>query len=157
MKRVILFLFALSTFAIAGMPPAKGCGPTEQAWAVKSRTADYSVPSPQDGKAVLVYLNHAAIGYYNQVKVGVDGQWKAATARHSYAAFQVEPGEHSLCAQTAHEFKVWIPVKIEAGRTYFVAENYPSPLGRPQLEIIDEANGKAQIANLKLAVSHPKN
>jgi hypothetical protein len=152
----VLFLFS-STLSFAGMPPAKGCGPDGQAWSVEAKTLpDFALPS-DSSRATIVYMNRAAIGYYNQVKLAVDGQWKAATARHSYAAFEVEPGEHSLCAETAHKFKVWIPMKVEAGKTYFVSEMTPGILSRPALELLQEDNAKAQMASLKVSISHPKN
>jgi hypothetical protein len=158
MKRVILFLFALSTLAIAGMPPAKGCGPEDQNWAVQAKTLpDFQIPAPDDRHATIIYMNRAAIGYYNQVKVAVDGEWRAATARHSYAAFTVSPGDHNLCAATVHKFKVWIPLRADAGKIYFVSEMTPGIISRPALELLQEDNARAQMASLKVSLSHPKN
>lgn len=149
----LTLLLLISTVGFAGTEP-QGCGPEDQAWSVDVKILPaFAIPNDSE-QSTVVFLNRGAIGVY-QLKVAADGEWRAATKRNSYAAFQLPAGEHYICMATFRRAQAWIPLKTEAGKTYFLMDDEPV-IGKPAIMLMDADNAKAQLASLKVSISHPK-
>jgi len=65
---------------------------------------------------------------YHAFSYGLDGKWVGANTKHSYFFFEVDPGEHHLCAswQSVGAFKNSVGMQsfvAEAGKTYYFASD----------------------------------
>ena len=104
---LLLLCVASSTFGQDSAPPqasavAPGCGPANGSFEVKSESKQHPVAAPQDGKAIVYFLQDDK--YFKSRprptdRWGIDGQWVGATQANDYAYYYVDPGEHHLCVQ----------------------------------------------------------
>ena len=111
---------------------AAGCGPASTQFRVKVDKAKHEIVRPEPGKA-LVYVivqetPHPGEALYIgniTTRVGIDGTWVGANYGESYLTFQVEPGEHHVCAdwQTVQKSKQKLSsagdLIVEVGKTYY--------------------------------------
>jgi hypothetical protein len=108
MKRILpalaILLFASAAFAQSATPQpatAPGCGPDSEKFDVKSDDRQHPTVQPEDGKA-LVYFLQDDKAYESHprptTKWGMDGAWVGATQSNAYFYLSVDPGEHHLCA-----------------------------------------------------------
>lgn len=105
-----------------------GCGPANVYFEVKNESAHHPTAPTDAGKAVVYVVENQRAGCFmcdTTVKVGLDGNWVAATKGNSYAFFSVEPGDHHLCsAMQAYSSRgadttALASFTAEAGKTYY--------------------------------------
>jgi hypothetical protein len=79
-------------------------------------------PGPAPGKALVYFFIDTPQGSPT-IRIGVDGKWAATTRGTSFAAVNVDPGQHHLCSSERVPFAGTIValdgVRAEAGQTYF--------------------------------------
>jgi hypothetical protein len=135
MKQLLsLVLPLLVTTAPAQTPkPHAACGPADAIHRVTA-SDDISIPEPQPGMATLVFIEdelqqrpgHApCVHCTTRLRLGMDGQWIAATAGSSHISILVAPGEHHFCADPDSATREnpqpsMYGMQIEAGKTYFL-------------------------------------
>jgi hypothetical protein len=150
----IIFVVLLSAVGFASEAAKKSCGPEEEKWAVEAKKVqDFKLPL--DGEHATIVYVHDSLSGPKRIRIGLDGQWKTATAHNTFAPFEADPGEHTLCIGGSHGMTYRLNAK--PGKIYFIGVVQPVFLGLTRLEVIQEDNGYNQIARMKLAVSHPKN
>ncbi len=98
---------AVSLLALSMVPSARAqsvaaCGQTEIKFEVKINSGAHTVPAPEAGKALVIFLQDDA--QFNTRprptnKFGIDGAWAGATDGATYFYVSVDPGSHQLCAE----------------------------------------------------------
>lgn len=142
-------LLLISSFGFAANP---ACGPNDQKWTVEAKPSqDFKAPVDAD-HATIVFLHDSIAGVGHTDKIGLDGQWKAATKRGTFAAFQAQPGEHTVCAAG-----LTYRLNAKAGQVYYFGAVQPTMFSLVHLTVLSEDNALNQIARMKLAISEPKN
>lgn len=139
------------------------CGPADVKFDVKSNEAQQAVQQPQAGKA-LVYVVEQYERPGNQygkptVRVGIDGSWVGANRSTSYVFFDVEPGDHHLCADWQQPpfgtDKVSLAnLTAEPGQTYyFRALTTQATIGFStlDLELVNSDEGRLLVAGSPLS------
>jgi len=104
------FLFAQNLFAQnqVGAPTpttasatAAGCGQGDVRFDVKSDSQQHPMVQPEDGKAVLYFVQDDKQFLSRPrptTRFGIDGEWVGATNANSYFYVSLAPGVHHLCA-----------------------------------------------------------
>ena len=93
---------------------------------------------PEQGKALVYFFVDFVTA--PTMRVGVDGNWVGANNGKSYFFFQVDPGEHNVCAEwqsgtfkkSSERVGEAIHLPAEAGKTYYL---------RPELQLPAHAFG----------------
>lgn len=139
---------------------AAGCGPSREMFDVTKTDAQHPEGKPEPGKAMVYFF----VDLVNAptMRVGSDGAWMGATNGKSYLYFQVEPGEHNICAEwqsvlfkkSSERIGEAIHISAEAGKTYYLRLNFGYQ--RMHLETADEAEGHFLIGSSLYATSKPK-
>lgn len=98
---------------------------------------------------IYVYRNES-IGAAVKMDVELDGKLVGQTVAKSYFALEVSPGKHTLISKAENDFV--LDVIAEAGKNYFVWQEVKMGLlyARNKLQLVDEAIGKAGVAESKL-------
>jgi hypothetical protein len=102
---------------------------------------------------------------YATVCYGMDGNWVGANTKHSCFSFEVDPGEHHLCAswQSSGVFKnsVGMPSFVaEAGKTYYFASDASAEHVKGggynfDFSQLDDDDGKYRVKAYKLSSFKP--
>lgn len=168
---ILLFASALASPAQANSPGAPGCGPSDVQFDVKTAHAQHSLPPPDSGKALVVFLQDDA--RFESIprpttRFGIDGAWVGATHSNSYFYLSVDPGEHHLCANWQSKAVLIGPSRstaamqfvAEAGRIYsFRARDLyykDRPPAEVKLEAVDNDEAQLLMNSFELSSSHPK-
>lgn len=108
-------LFAKTPAALAA------CGPQTVKVNFKTIPTPKLVSGPSPGKA-LVYFFVDSPQEFPTVRFGIDGKWVATTRGTSFAAVNVDPGQHHLCSSERVHFAGTMValdgVRAQAGQTY---------------------------------------
>jgi hypothetical protein len=126
-----------------------GCGPQKTQYEVTLDTPDKGVIAPSPGKArvyviEIVGTNGAGI----TTRVGVDGNWVGANTGKGYMSFEVDPGDHNICADWQSSLKARqvdggaMRIKAEEGRTYYFVVGILVQALDFNLTEVDEAEGQ---------------
>ena len=109
-------------------PTVRACGAGNIEFSVKEDPKHSTMPPTPAGKAMVVIAvdgNEATLATFT-ARIGVDGNWVAATRARQYISFAVDPGSHHLCAslQGAALMNTENPdtlhsLKAEPGKTYY--------------------------------------
>lgn len=75
--------------------------------------------APPDGLARVYVVRPGSMGGKELVQVHLDGRLKASLATKTYAAFDVEPGPHTIAAVASAIHRV-VDLDATAGETYFI-------------------------------------
>jgi hypothetical protein len=103
-----------------------GCGPQETQFNVKLDAPDKGVLATSPGKARVYVIQ--IVGTNDKgitTRVGIDGTWVGANSGTGYNTFEVDPGDHNICAdwqssQRARQLDgAAIAIRAEQGKTYF--------------------------------------
>jgi hypothetical protein len=111
---------------------AAGCGPASAQFSVKVNKSKHEIVQPEAGKS-LVYVIVQEIPHPGQAlyignittRVGADGTWVGANYGESYISFQLEPGEHRICAdwqssrKSLQKLSSASDLTAEVGKTYY--------------------------------------
>lgn len=178
--RAIILPLALLVFPIgfSRAQEAPGCGPTNIKFDVKTMGGQHALPSPDPGKALVIFLQDDL--KFNSrprptTRFGIDGTWVGATQANSYFFVSVDPGEHHLCASWQSRVSVGIPTRptaathftAESGKTYYFRardigrpastdRNALQPLAEVMLEPVDSDEGQVLLSSFAYSSSHPK-
>jgi len=100
----LLALLVPASFGVAGQNSiaAAACGPESLQFDVNTGPYPPALPKPEPGNA-LVYVvedqvDPVCLRCVETARIGFDGKWVGANRLDSWLSFQVQPGEHHLCA-----------------------------------------------------------
>ena len=126
-----------------------GCGPGKTQYDVTLNAPDKGVIAPSPGKARVYVIE--IVGANNTgvtTRVGEDGNWVGAITGRGYTSFEVDPGNHNICADWQSIQKARqqdggaIEMKAEAGRTYYFVVGVLVQALDFTLTEVDEAGGQ---------------
>ena len=126
-----------------------GCGPQKTQYDVTLDAPDKGVIAASPGKARVYVIevqgtNNTGV----TTRVGVDGNWVAANTGKGYISFEVDPGNHNICADWQSSLKVRqqdgaaMTIRAEAGRTYYFVVGILVQALDFNLTEVDEAEGQ---------------
>ena len=166
---------ALADPAQSGSLGAPGCGPASIKFDVETDRDQHTVPNPEAGKALVVFLQDDA--QFNSTprptaRFGVDGTWVGATHANSYFYFSVDPGDHHLCTSWQSRVVLTRPSRstaaaqftAEAGKTYYfraldkvISDSRGVAVSNPEvkLEPLDSDEAMVLLRSFALSRSHP--
>lgn len=169
---LVLILLTMAAFAqdspVLNAAQA-ACGPKNVNFNVKDDTSQHTVGQPAAGKALVYVIQDigavSCIGGCVTTKIALDSAWVGANHHNSYFSFEVDPGEHHLCANwQSHFARISRVVGLahftaEAGKVYYFRTR---TLGAPgvatffDIDPIDSDQGRLFVASIPLSISHPK-
>jgi hypothetical protein len=86
---------------------AAGCGPQKMPYEVTWNPPDKGVMAPSAGKARIYVIEIVGTNTTGvTTRVGVDGNWMGANTGQGYISFDLDPGEHNICADWQSILKV---------------------------------------------------
>jgi hypothetical protein len=127
---------------------ASGCASVQMA-APEQDTAAKSFAVKPDKANIYVYRNEN-FGAAMKMPVALDGKLVGDTAAKTYLMLEVAPGSHTVVSKTENDSAV--TVNAAAGRNYFLWQEVKMGMmsARSDLKQVDEATGKAGVAECKL-------
>lgn len=126
-----------------------GCAGVPRAASEKDLAAkQFPVPSPGHA-AVYVYRNEY-VGSAMRMSLLLNGQAVGDTTGHTFVWFWVGAGKHQIVSKAENDFVLDLDAK--PGATYFIWQEARMGLfsARSQLHLVDEATGKAGVAECEL-------
>jgi len=155
---------------------APGCGATDVEFDVKTDGGKHSVPVPDAGKAIVVFLqDDAKFGSRPRptTRFGIDGAWVGATHANSFFFVSIDPGEHHLCANWQSRVILTGPSRAtsaahfaaEVGNVYYfrardiaITDHSGAVVSEPEvrLEPVDSDEAQVLIASFAFSESHAK-
>jgi hypothetical protein len=144
-------LVALGALAVVVL--ASGCASVNMAPAEADNAAKTYAVKPGMGN-IYVYRNEI-LGAAITLPVELDGKAVGATASKTYLLLPVAPGKHTLGSKG--ESGSTLELDVAAGRNYFVWQEVKMGMlsGGSALHLVDEAKGKAGVAECKLIAATP--
>ncbi|HEY0701726.1 MAG TPA: DUF2846 domain-containing protein [Candidatus Acidoferrales bacterium] len=154
----------------ATLARSAGCGAGDVGFSVKTDKNQHPTPQPAPGKAIVYVFNTVRtdpgfnIGTVT-LRVGLDGDWVGANHGDSYFYFQVDPGDHRICAQWQSQFErvsklaSALSLSAQPGQVYYVraiADARSRDRYTVRLEPLDPAEALLLSANSGYSTSHPK-
>ena len=102
------------------------------------------------GKANIYVYRNENFGAAIKMPVALNGKLVGDTAAKTYLVVQVDPGSYTVTSKTENDSNV--TVDAAAGRNYFLWQEVKMGLmaARSNLQLVDDATGKAGIAECKL-------
>jgi hypothetical protein len=127
---------------------ATGCASVPMATPEADATAKKFQVAPD--KANLYIYRNESMGAAVKMKVLIDGQPAGQTAAKTYVMRTVDPGSHVVTSKAENEST--LTVDAVAGQNYFLWQEVKMGFGsaRSSLQLVDEAKGKAGVAECKL-------
>jgi Protein of unknown function (DUF2846) len=127
---------------------ASGCASVPMASAERDSTAKTFAVKP--GKANIYVYRNETFGAAIKMPVALDGKLVGDTAAKTYLVLEVDPGAHTVLSKTENDSTV--SLTTVAGRNYFVWQEVKMGMwaARSLLQEVDEATGKAGVAECKL-------
>ena len=134
----------------------KACGDKEVDFKVETDKKQHPTPAAPADKAMVYVIRPTGMGGKIQTKLAVDGKWIGGNRGNNYFFFTLDPGEHYCCSQA--ENRSLLLLKVEAGKTYYLQQKIKMGMwkARNKLVLLDEAEGKEDLAKCHLAVSTEK-
>ncbi|MGB7437566.1 MAG: hypothetical protein WBR26_23460 [Candidatus Acidiferrum sp.] len=154
MRKIMLLLLVCAApvygqSAITDFRTGAGCGPQKTQYEVTLATPEQGVIAPSPGKARVYVIE--IVGTNNTgatTRIGVDGQWVGANTGKGYMSFEVEPGDHHICADWQSILKVRqqdgaaMVMTAEAGRAYYFVVGILIQALDFNLTEVDQAEGQ---------------
>ena len=102
------------------------------------------------GKANIYVYRNETMGAAIKMPVALDGKLVGDTASKTYILLNVAPGAHTLVSKTENDSSLQITADV--GKNYFVWQEVKMGAfaARSALQQVDEATGKAAVAECKL-------
>lgn len=102
------------------------------------------------GKSNIYIYRNESMGAAVKMDVAIDGKVAGQTAAKTYFALEVPPGKHILISKAENDSA--LDLTAEAGKNYFVWQEVKMGImyARNQLQLVDEAAGKAGVSECKL-------
>jgi uncharacterized protein (UPF0333 family) len=132
---------------------ASGCASVQMASPEQDAAAKSYAVKP--GKANIYVYRNESMGAAIKMPVALNGRLVGDTAAKTYMLLEVTPGSHTVVSKT--ETDSTVTVKTAAGRNYFVWQEVKMGLmaARSQLQLVDDATGKAGVGECKLIAAQP--
>jgi hypothetical protein len=150
LTKCFVLALLLCSFAVAKDPLPAVCGPENASFKINRSTALPPTPVPENGKA-LVYV-------FGFGKYAVDGK-PLGEINQSYSFFQLDPGEHHVCAQYSNwmngRFFSLHSLDAKTGETYYLEISFP-PYGRFTLSVMDPDEARGRMSKFPFSTSQPK-
>lgn len=139
---------AIMTFVVLVATVLSGCSAIPMASEEKDAQVKSFVAHPE--KANLYIYRNEFIGGAVRMEVEIDGKKVGQTGPKTYFALQVLPGDHTIVSKAENDST--LSVTTEAGKNYFVWQEVKMGIlyARNKLQLVDEAAGKAGVAECKL-------
>jgi hypothetical protein len=143
MLKKMLALCVLPMLVLASGCASVQMAPPEQDTAAKS----FAV---KPGKANIYVYRNETMGAAIKMPVALDGKLVGDTASKTYLLLEVDPGPHTVVSKTENDSTVTL--NAAAGRNYFLWQEVKMGLmmARSALQEVDDATGKAGVAECKL-------
>ena len=143
-----MFHKLLGAGALAAVVLASGCASVQMAPAELDTAAKSYVVNPKKAN-IYVYRNEV-MGAAIKMPVLLNGRAVGDTGSKTFLLLEVDPGSHTLTSKTENDST--IKLDAVAGRNYFVWQEVKMGLmmARSQLQLVDEATGKAGVAECKM-------
>jgi PBP1b-binding outer membrane lipoprotein LpoB len=134
--------------ALAAAVLASGCASVQMA-SPEMDTSAKSYAVKQNKANIYVYRNEV-FGAAVKLGVLVDGTAVGDTASKTFLLLEVDPGSHTIVSKSEND--ATLKVDAVAGRNYFVWQEVKMGLWQPNslLHLVDDATGKAGVAECKL-------
>ena len=138
----------LAAGAMATVVLASGCASVQMASDEQDNAAKSFAVKP--GKANIYVYRNENFGAAIKMSVALNGKLVGDTAAKTYLVVQVDPGSYTVTSKTENDSNV--TVDAAAGRNYFLWQEVKMGLmaARSNLQLVDDATGKAGIAECKL-------
>ena len=143
-----MFKQLLAAGALAAVVLASGCASVQMAAPEMDTSAKtYSV---KPNKANIYVYRNEVMGAAIKMPVALNGRMVGDTASKTFLLLEVDPGSHTLMSKTENDST--LKVDAVAGRNYFVWQEVKMGMfaARSNLQLVDEATGKAGVAECKL-------
>lgn len=142
LSRPVMVVFA---FLVAFLT---GCASVPMA-SVERDTAAKTFAVKPDKANIYVYRNET-IGSAVKMPLALNGKLVGDTGPMTYLVLEVSPGAHTLLSKTENDSS--LTIDAAAGRNYFVWQEVKMGMfaARSALQQVDEAKGKAAVAECKL-------
>ncbi len=139
-----VFVFGVIVAAVI----ASGCASVPMASSEMDTAAKSFAVKP--GKANIYVFRNESMGAALRMTLVMDGKLVGSTAAKTYVLLEVDPGNHTLISKTENDST--LTVSTAAGRNYFVWQEVKMGAfsARSALQLVDEAKGKAGVAECKL-------
>jgi len=138
----------LALCALLVLVLASGCASVQMASSEQDTAAKSFAVKP--GKAIIYVYRNETMGAALKMPVALDGKLMGDTASKTYLLLEVNPGQHTVVSKTENDSSVTL--NTVAGRNYFLWQEVKMGLlmARSNLQEVDEATGKAGVAECKL-------
>jgi len=117
----VLFASPCFTSDTVGQEPVQ-CGPEDEKNEIVKPKKKQAVTAPSPGKAMVVVMYKGIMGKSYQVKLSVDGQWRAVLKKNQFSFFEIDPGVRRLCwgGRVAKRDDNYLLLTAQTGRTYYI-------------------------------------
>jgi PBP1b-binding outer membrane lipoprotein LpoB len=134
--------------ALAAVVLASGCATVDMASTEMDTSAKNYAVKPNKAN-IYVYRNEV-FGAAIKIPVLLNGRAVGDTASKTFMVLEVEPGSHTIVSKA--EKDATVKVSASAGRNYFVWQEVKMGMWQAgsMLHLVDEATGKAAVAECKL-------
>jgi uncharacterized protein DUF2846 len=132
------------------------CGPSDEHHTQRTEKDAQPLPAQPPDKALVYVMRPTHFGGAIQTKLAVDGKWVGINRVNNYFYVVLDPGPHYFCSQA--ENRGLLSLVVEAGKTYYLQQKITMGLmkARNDLEVLDEEEGKKDLAKCKLSVFEEK-
>jgi hypothetical protein len=139
--------------ALAAVVLASGCASVPMASPEMDTAAKTYAVKP--GMANIYVYRNEQMGAAIKMPVALDGRMVGDTGAKTFLLLQVPPGRHTLVSKTENDST--LDLTVVEGRNYFVWQEVKMGLmsGRSQLQLVDEATGRAGVAECRLVQPLP--
>jgi len=127
---------------------ASGCASVPMATPEQDTAAKTFAVKP--GKANIYVYRNETMGAAIKMPIALDGKLVGDTGAKTFLLLEVSPGSHTLVSKTENDST--LTIDAAAGRNYFVWQEVKMGMmaARSALQRVDDATGKAGIAECKL-------
>src|SRR5262245_10731302 len=140
---LVLFVSPCFRSDTVGQEPVQ-CGPEDEKNEIVKPKQKQAVPAPTPGKAMVVVIYKGIMGKSYQVKLSVDGKWRAVLKKNQFSFFEIDPGVRRMCwgGRVAKRDDNFLLLSAQAGQTYYILGTF-----REGISEIDPAEGQKVMAN----------
>jgi hypothetical protein len=138
----------LAACVLAPVLLASGCASVQMASPERDTAAKSYEVKP--GNANIYVYRNETMGAAVKMPVAVDGKLAGDTASKTFLMLEVRPGSHTIVSKTEND--ATLTINAVAGRNYFVWQEVKMGAfsARSALHQVDDAKGKAGVAECKL-------
>jgi hypothetical protein len=132
------------------------CGPLKEKHEVNTQRETEAIVAVPPGKALIYFICRRGP---RQVKLAIDGKWRAVVEKNTYSRIEIDPGVQHLCmaSSVGTTAGTMLYLTAEAGKSYFLEGGAqgggfnPVVMKAPSLNEIGEADARKVLAKSKLA------